>query len=155
VKSTFAALGSLIVALGIGGCCPTEEIMPAATPSAAPSPQAMVPVSDPHLLVQAAGEEVAATRDTDSTKRYVVRKGDDLWAIASKSNVLGDSTLWPLLFRSNRDEIADPDLIETGQELKVPTESSEEEIARAQQEARDTPPYVAHTAARKTLPLNY
>ena len=87
--------------------------------------------------------------------KYVVKKGDTLWQVSSMSKIYQDSFQWPLLYKANRDQIADPDLIEVGQELDVRKDISSEEKEDAIQKAKDTPPYRPHTAPRKTLPLKY
>ncbi len=48
-----------------------------------------------------------------------VRPGDNLWDIAENQQVYGDARLWPLLLCSNKDQIADSDLIYPGQILNV------------------------------------
>jgi nucleoid-associated protein YgaU len=47
-----------------------------------------------------------------------VQRGDTLATIAAET--LGDPSLWPALYRANRDQIRDPDLIYPGQVLLVP-----------------------------------
>ncbi len=91
----------------------------------------------------------------ESDLKYVVIKGDTLWDIAAKGNIYSDNFLWPLLFKANRDQIEDPDIIEVGQELTVRKDWSDSEKLDARQKAKDTPPYVPHTAPRKKLPLKY
>jgi nucleoid-associated protein YgaU len=49
---------------------------------------------------------------------YVVEPGDSLFAIANL--FFGDGAFYPVLFDSNRDLIADADLIFAGQVLRVP-----------------------------------
>jgi hypothetical protein len=78
---------------------------------------------------------------------YVVRPGDCLWTIAGKETVLGDSFYWPLLYRENRDIIADPDLIEPKQSLSYRKEYSSAEISKAVKAAQDMQPYVRHSEA--------
>jgi len=87
--------------------------------------------------------------------KYVVVKGDTLWDISAKGKIYSDNFLWPLLFKANRDQIEDPDIIEVGQELSVRKDWSSSEKIDAKQKAKDTPPYVPHTAPRKKLPLKY
>jgi len=87
--------------------------------------------------------------------KYVVKKGDTLWDIAAMGKIYSDNFLWPLLFKANRDQIEDPDIIEVGQELIVRKDWSKEEKMDARQKAKDTPPYVPHTKPRKKLPLKY
>jgi len=48
-----------------------------------------------------------------------VRNGDSLWAIAQRH--LGDGTRWPEIYQLNRHLVRDPDQIEIGWELRLPT----------------------------------
>lgn len=99
---------------------------------------------------------VAAERGAKGAKHsYIVRRGDNLWAIAARRNVLGDPFKWPLLFRLNRDEIRDPDLIYPRQDLTYRTAIDPELLNQVIQEAKDTPAFVHHSAPRKVLPMQY
>lgn len=100
-------------------------------------------------------EEPTVEKAKKSGKKYIVKKGDTLWDIAGKSSIYGDNFQWPLLFKANRDQIEDPDIIEVNQELDVKTDWSKAEVKDAIQKAKDTPPYVPHTKPRKKLPLRY
>jgi hypothetical protein len=88
-------------------------------------------------------------------KKYIVKKGDTLWEISGMGKIYSSNFQWPLLFKANRDQIQDPDLIEVDQELDVRTDFSSSEIEEAVQKAKDTPPYRPHTSPRKKLPLKY
>ncbi|MCX7698420.1 MAG: LysM peptidoglycan-binding domain-containing protein [Candidatus Goldbacteria bacterium] len=99
--------------------------------------------------------DVPSKKGKGKTLKYVVKKGDTLWDIAAKENIYKDNFLWPLLFKANRDQIEDPDIIEIGQELTVRKDWSKAEMEDARQKAKDTPPYVPHTKPRKPLPLKY
>ncbi len=87
--------------------------------------------------------------------KYVVKRGDTLWGISSMNRIYEDPFRWPLLYRANRDQIEDPDLIYPDQEFDIKTDWSRQEIADAVQKAKDTPPYRPHTSPRKRLPLRY
>ncbi|MEN8183576.1 MAG: LysM peptidoglycan-binding domain-containing protein [Myxococcota bacterium] len=50
---------------------------------------------------------------------YEVRAGETLWSIAEVA--LGDASLWPALYRANRDRIKDPREVYPGQRLTIPT----------------------------------
>ncbi|PKL92653.1 MAG: hypothetical protein CVV21_02530 [Candidatus Goldiibacteriota bacterium HGW-Goldbacteria-1] len=101
-------------------------------------------------------EEAATAVPTKvSVQKYVVKKGDTLWDISSMNKIYTDNFQWPLLFKANRDQIEDPDLIEVDQELIVKKDWSKSEVNDARQKAMDTPPFKPHTSARKTLPLRY
>jgi hypothetical protein len=86
---------------------------------------------------------------------YLVQKHDCLWAIAGKPGIFGDSLDWPLLFKANRDEIKDPDLIYPDQNLMFERGYTSEEQDQAKRLAMATPKYVPHTKPRETLPLDY
>lgn len=87
--------------------------------------------------------------------KYVVQRGDTLWGISSMGKIYQDPFQWPLLFKANRDQVEDPDMIEVGQSLDVKKDFGSDEISDAVQKAKDTPPYKPHSAPRKTLPLKY
>ena len=86
---------------------------------------------------------------------YIVQKHDCLWMIAGQPRVYGDSFEWPVLFKANRDEIKDPDLIYPRQDLRVDKGLSMEEMNNAKRMAMATPKYVPHSKPRETLPLDY
>jgi nucleoid-associated protein YgaU len=58
---------------------------------------------------------------------YEVEKGDHLWGIASKPETYEDPYMWPRIYRANRDQINDPDLIYPQQTLTVPIAVGENE----------------------------
>lgn len=51
---------------------------------------------------------------------YVVNHGDNLWDIAGAEDIYADPYMWPRIYRANRDQIRDPDLIFPKQTLVVP-----------------------------------
>ena len=57
-----------------------------------------------------------------------MQKGDHLWGISAKSAVYGDPYQWPLLYKRNRGEIYDPDLIYPGQVLQIERDLSQTQI---------------------------
>lgn len=63
---------------------------------------------------------LGAGSPADETVRAVheVQPGESLWVIAA--NTIGDPTLWPALYRANRDQIKDPRLLYPGQRLAIP-----------------------------------
>lgn len=92
---------------------------------------------------------------TPSSQRYSVNRGDTLWGIAGLGDVYGDNFQWPLIFKANRDQIQDPDIIEIGQDLAISREFSQREVALAIEAAKRTPRYVPHKSPRKRLPIEY
>jgi nucleoid-associated protein YgaU len=66
------------------------------------------------VLVLALGAAPAARAE----RVHVVQPGESLWSIAER--VTGDASLWPVLFRANRDQIGDPGVLHPGQRLTIP-----------------------------------
>ena len=51
---------------------------------------------------------------------YKVMRGDNLWNISKKEQIYADPYMWPRIYRKNKDQIKDPDLIYPKQVLAVP-----------------------------------
>jgi len=51
---------------------------------------------------------------------YTVRRGETLPQIAARAEIYNDSTLWPLIYRANRDQVRDPKRLWPGQVLSIP-----------------------------------
>jgi nucleoid-associated protein YgaU len=62
----------------------------------------------------------ADTVPADGGSTYTVQKGDTLSAIAQQH--YGKASHWHAIFQANRDQLADPDLIQPGQVLRLPAE---------------------------------
>jgi hypothetical protein len=86
---------------------------------------------------------------------YLVKHHDTLWGIAGKKSVYADSFAWPLIFKSNRDLISDPDLIYPKQDFKIRMDVSDDDLANARTLASKTPKFVPHSEPRSTLPIDY
>ncbi len=115
--------------------------------------QPLVPVATPAPSHEAKAEPVADASDANGA--YVVQKGESLWKIAAKPAVMGDPFRWPLLYKTNRDQISDPDIIEVKQDLAFKKNYAATEVDEAMKKAGETPPYVPHAVPRKSLPVNY
>jgi len=139
------ALTGLSGLLLFSGCAKKDNVQPETTPTPVinaggePTPVPSLPTPEP----------------TPSRSHYVVQPGDSLWKISGEEKVLNDSFRWPLLFKSNRDQILDPDLIEPAQDLSYEGSYSQTEIDEAVSKLKETPPYKPHTAPRKQLPVKY
>jgi peptidoglycan hydrolase CwlO-like protein len=57
---------------------------------------------------------------------YTVVRGDHLWGIAKKREHYGNGFAWPVIYKANRDQIKNPDLIYPKQVFKIPNLSDEE-----------------------------
>jgi hypothetical protein len=67
-----------------------------------------------------------AWSDEPEVINYTVVRGDHLWGIARKQEHYGNGFAWPVIYRANRDQIKNPDLIYPNQTFKVPPLSPEE-----------------------------
>ena len=71
-----------------------------------------------------------------SISAYVVQGGDHLWGISSQLKVYGDPYQWPLLFKRNRADIRDADLIYPGQLIQIERDLTDFQIQEAIDHAR-------------------
>jgi nucleoid-associated protein YgaU len=87
--------------------------------------------------LNAAAEDAAATRKAGAgAGQYQVVRGDNLWNIAGKSDIYSDSYQWPLIYKANRDQIKDADLITSGQVLNIDRNASAADVAAAVKHAK-------------------
>jgi nucleoid-associated protein YgaU len=131
-------LGLLAAALSSAGCA-AKKVDTTEVPKAPESQEAAV----------------VPTPTEAPEQKYEVVKGDCLWSISGKSEIYGDFFQWPLIFKANRDQIADPDQISPGQDFSIPKGQTPNEIQRARQLASDTPKFIAHVNPRNPLPIDY
>jgi nucleoid-associated protein YgaU len=89
------------------------------------------------LNAATASEDSAATRKAGAgAGQYQVVRGDNLWNIAGKSEIYSDSYQWPLIYKANRDQIKDADLISSGQVLNIDRNASSADVAAAVKHAK-------------------
>ena len=62
---------------------------------------------------------------------YTVRRGETLPQISARTEIYNDSTLWPLIYRANRDQIRDPKRLWPGQVFVIPRNFSRAEAIEA------------------------
>jgi nucleoid-associated protein YgaU len=67
---------------------------------------------------------------------YTVVSGDTLWGISARSEIYGNPYQWPLIYKANRSQIQDADLIFPGQNLAIQRDASAAEIDAAVNHAR-------------------
>jgi hypothetical protein len=70
---------------------------------------------------------------------YTVKRGESLPLISSQPEVYSDRSLWPLIYRANRDQIRDPRHIWPGQVLRIPRNLGRDDIAEARRYAQERP----------------
>jgi len=62
---------------------------------------------------------------------YTVRRGETLPQISARTEIYNDSTLWPIIYRANRDQIRDPKRLWPGQVFVIPRNFSRAEAVEA------------------------
>ena len=67
-----------------------------------------------------------AWQETSKEINYSVVKGDCLWNISKKKDIYANPFAWPIIYKANRDQIKNPDLIFPKQNFKVPNLTEEE-----------------------------
>lgn len=70
-------------------------------------------------------------KEVQQVSSYTVKRGETLPLIASQPQVYGDRSLWPLIYRANRDQIGDPRHVWPGQVLRIPRNLGRDDIAEA------------------------
>ncbi len=144
MNNSFSAVRILLAVFAIvfvvSGCTtakPTEAEAGTAT-AAAPAPSSDTSsASDSDTSAEStadSGSDSSASSGSTGPapiSRYIVQSGDHLWGISGQEQVYGDSYQWPVLYKRNRDDIYDPDLIYPGQVLHIDREASEQQIQLA------------------------
>jgi len=70
-------------------------------------------------------------------KEWTVVKGECLWKIAGYESIYSDPFQWPLIYKANKAQIKDPDLIHPGQVFAIPRNVTEDDVASAIKEAKN------------------
>jgi LysM repeat protein len=78
---------------------------------------------------------------------YKVKKGETLIDIAQRREIFNDKYMWPLIYKANRDQMRDPQLVYPGQVLAIPRDLSFEEIIEARKQTKAPPPYIPPSTA--------
>ena len=152
IRNLFILLAALALATG----CTTAKTLgtPVSAVAATPAPssdtgatEAAEPSAEAGVAeaaepsVEAGVAEAAEAKSTEPwtpspLTLWVVHKGEHLWGISAHDKVYGDPYQWPLLFKRNRHQIEDADLIYPGQVLHIERDLSNAEIDRAIEHAK-------------------
>ena len=87
------------------------------TGTSAPTPPAKADFGN----VESGSASSAPAAAVPVAKTYTVVRGDSLSKIAK--HVYGNANRWHDIFEANRDQLANPDLIQPGQVLKLPADA--------------------------------
>ena len=132
--NTGKAIRTLMILAATGlfvtGCVTAKQASQAAAEGtqATPAPATTATATATVTPAPATTTTTAVTPAPQGIVGYVVQKGDHLWGISAKPAVYGDPYQWPLLYKRNRDEIYDPDLIYPGQVLHIERDLSQTQI---------------------------
>ena len=131
--NTGKAIRTLMILAATGlvatGCVTAKQASQAASEGTQATPAPATPATGTTTVTPAPATTTAAvTPAPQGIVGYVVQKGDHLWGISAKPAVYGDPYQWPLLYKRNRDEIYDPDLIYPGQVLHIERDLSQTQI---------------------------
>lgn len=91
-----------------------------------------------HMKIEAgkaaARQRIERSRQEKELKpvaRHTVKRGETLPQIAALQEVYGDSSLWPLIYKANRDQISNPGVLWPGQVLRIPRNYGKDDISEA------------------------
>ena len=73
---------------------------------------------------------------------YQVKQGETMRDIARRHEIFNDTFMWPLIYKANRDQIRDPQMVFPGQRLAIPRDLSLDDIIQARKQANASPPYL-------------
>ena len=93
--------------------------------------KAPAPVTDPMQVYKAEYDALPVS--------HTVTKGECLWWIAEYKHVYNDPFMWPLIYKANRDQIKNPDLIFPGQQFDVPRYGFDLEDVKASRKEAGAP----------------
>ena len=82
----------------------------------------------------------------NGTDQYKVAPGDSLWGISSKPAIYDNPYQWPLIYKANKSQISDPDLIRPGQQLAIDRQATPAEVERAINHAKHRGAWVLGSA---------
>jgi nucleoid-associated protein YgaU len=127
MKLVYTALFSLAAI----GCSTTEEKVPEEvvfkevvkeqeTQVTGPINQQVSTVAEKSVNTDMGLSGTSPSKSIDKT--YTVVKGDSLWKISGKQAVYNDPFLWPVIYKANRTQIKDADLIYPKQVFNIPAE---------------------------------
>jgi len=85
-------------------------------------------------------EKPRPEKEVQLVVRHTVKRGQTLPQIAAQPGVYDDSSLWPLIYKANRDQISDPAVLWPGQVLRIPRNFNKDDISEARRFATGRSP---------------
>lgn len=114
-------------------------------------PKAVAPAPVPVAAVPApvAEPEPAQPASPGLASEYTVVRGDNLWNIAGKSDIYANPFQWPLIYKANRSQIKDADLIYPKQQFKIDRSAAKSDVDSAVQHAKKRGAWAIGKAEKK------
>lgn len=84
-------------------------------------------------------ERARTEKEIPLAASHTVKRGETLPQIAALAEVYGDSSLWPLLYRANRDQVSNPAVLWPGQVLRIPRNHDRSELNEARRFSTSRP----------------
>ena len=128
MRTDFLAKPLVILMMSLGlavGCASTEEMA-----EQTPADQAET------MPVQAEEASSSSSQSAGSADSYTVMSGDNLWNISAKGDIYANPYQWPLIYKANRSQIKDADLIYSGQVLDIDRNASSSDVDAAIEHAK-------------------
>lgn len=129
MKTDFLAKPLVILMMSLGlavGCASTPE-------EAADDSANQAAETQP---VQAEEASSGSSQSAGSADSYTVMSGDNLWDISAKGDIYANPYQWPLIYKANRSQIKDADLIYSGQVLDIDRNASSSDVDAAIEHAK-------------------
>lgn len=82
-------------------------------------------------------EKVRQEKEAQLVPSHTVKRGETFPQIAAQPEVYGDASLWPLIYKANRDQISNPGVLWPGQVLRIPRNSDKNDINEARRFASE------------------
>lgn len=133
VNGLCKALGAGLVSVAVLAGCAGAKTVPEDVAESEPATPAGELVPAAELIAEVESTE-SEPESTDHI--HVVAAGEHLWGIAGYTHIYNDPYQWPAIFKRNRAQINDADLIYPGQELVIQRDLTEDQIQRAIDHAR-------------------
>ncbi|NCC24791.1 MAG: LysM peptidoglycan-binding domain-containing protein [Deltaproteobacteria bacterium] len=137
------AIGSLLLAFG----CAKKNVQATSEPQPQPVKEVVVVEPAPVVVVEEKAPEPTPRELYEQfyaslPAQHTVVKGECLWWIAEYKNIYNDPFMWPLIFKANRDQIKNPDLIYPGQTFQVPRSFGLDEVKDGRRMAGAPKPHI-------------
>jgi nucleoid-associated protein YgaU len=133
---------TLLTAFALAGCATASKTQTTDAGSAHVAATSKISAKTAHIRKSFAGT-------------ITIEKGQTLWGIAKSESAYGKACNWPLLYKANKTDVQDPDLIYPGQVLKVPKDVPAVESDNACKASMKMGPYEPHTKPRTDINLDF